>query len=71
MSVAGHSAEFRGQGCLLIDGAIAVRKLATGKIVVEGIPVNAVAAVTATRQPDSFNQVKKKIYEGLAVVASG
>jgi cleavage and polyadenylation specificity factor subunit 2 len=71
MSVAGHSAEFRGQGCLLIDGVIAVRKLTTSKIVVEGIPVNAVAAVTATRQPDSFNQVKRKIYEGLAVVASG
>lgn len=71
MSAAGHNAEFRGEGTLLIDSAIAVRKLTTGKIVVEGIPVNAVAAVTATRQPDSFNQVKRKIYEGLAVVAAG
>ena len=71
MSSAGHMAEFRGEGTLLIDGAIAVRKLATGMIVVEGIPVNAVAAMTATRQLDSFTQVRRKIYEGLAVVAAG
>lgn len=71
MSAAGHMAEFRGEGTLLIDGTIAVRKLTTGKIVVEGIPVNAVAAMTATRQPDSFTQVRRKIYEGLAVVAAG
>lgn len=71
MSAAGHIAEFRGEGTLLIDGAIAVRKLTTGKIVVEGIPVNAVAAMTAIRQPDSFTQVRRKIYEGLAVVAAG
>ena len=71
MSGAGHMAEFRGEGTLLIDGAIAVRKLATGMIVVEGIPVNAVAAMTATRQLDSFTQVRRKIYEGLAVVAAG
>jgi cleavage and polyadenylation specificity factor subunit 2 len=71
MSAAGHMAEFRGEGTLLIDGSIAVRKLTTGKIVVEGIPVNAVAAMTAARQPDSFTQVRRKIYEGLAVVAAG
>lgn len=71
MSAAGHAAEFRGEGTLLIDGTIAVRKLTTGRIVVEGIPINAVAAMTAVRQPDSFTQVKRKIYEGLAVVAAG
>lgn len=71
MSAAGHVAEFRGEGTLLIDGAIAVRKLTTGKIVVEGIPVNTVAAMTAVRQPDSFTQVRRRIYEGLAVVAAG
>jgi cleavage and polyadenylation specificity factor subunit 2 len=70
MGAAGHMAEFRGEGTLLIDGAIAVRKLTTGRIVVEGIPINAVAAMTAARQPDSFTQVRRKIYEGLAVVAA-
>lgn len=70
MSASGHSAEFRGEGTLLIDGMIAVRKLGSGKIVVEGAPVSALAAVTASRQPSSFVEVKRKIYEGLAVVAA-
>jgi cleavage and polyadenylation specificity factor subunit 2 len=32
----GHTAEFRGEGTLLIDGVVAVRKTATGRIEVEG-----------------------------------
>jgi cleavage and polyadenylation specificity factor subunit 2 len=66
MNMAGHNAEFRGEGTLLVDGMIAVRKLGSGKIIVEGTPVN-----TLTRNTDSFTQVKQRIYERLAVVAAG
>lgn len=65
MRESGHSANFRGEGTLLIDDTVAVRKLANGKIVVEGPPIR------ATQSADSFNQVKRKIYDGLAVVAAG
>ena len=65
MRDSGHSAVFRGEGTLLIDEMVAVRKLASGRIVVEGPPVNTVM------RNDSFTQVKRKIYDGLAVVAAG
>ncbi|KAK5945384.1 hypothetical protein PMZ80_002589 [Knufia obscura] len=65
MRESGHSAVFRGEGTLLIDDMVAVRKLASGRIVVEGPPVNLVV------RNDSFTQVKQKIYDGLAVVAAG
>ncbi|KAJ9663551.1 hypothetical protein H2198_000817 [Neophaeococcomyces mojaviensis] len=63
----GHSAVFRGEGTLLIDDMVAVRKLASGRITVEGSPIS------STQRPDaeSFRHVKRKIYEGLAVVAAG
>ena len=67
MQSAGHSAEFRGEGTLLIDNCIAVRKLATGKVVVEGAPMTTADALTP--QGSIFHQVKQKIYEGLAVVS--
>ncbi|KAA8646079.1 hypothetical protein EYZ11_001921 [Aspergillus tanneri] len=62
MQGAGHKAEFRGEGTLLIDGMVAVRKSGTGKIEME-------AAVQPSRG-GSFLAVKRKIYEGLAVVGS-
>ncbi|EXJ92734.1 hypothetical protein A1O3_01286 [Capronia epimyces CBS 606.96] len=65
----GHLAEFRGEGTLLVDGLVAVKKLGTGKIIVEGIPVSG-AAMTANRA-DTYTRVKRKVYEGLAVVAAG
>ena len=68
ISMDGHVAEFRGEGTLLVDGMIAVRKLGTGKIIVEGIPVNA-ASMTSTAV-DNFTRVKQRIYDGLAVVAA-
>lgn len=70
MNTAGHLAEFRGEGTLLVDGMIAVRKLPSGQIVVEGAPVNSMMPSNA-RGSNSFTQVKQKIYEGLAVVAAG
>jgi cleavage and polyadenylation specificity factor subunit 2 len=68
----GHTAEFKGEGTLLVDGIIAVRKSGTGKIEVESggsavmkLQTGAVAGVGS-----SFFDVRKKIYEGLAVVAA-
>lgn len=65
----GHVAEFRGEGTLLVDGIVAVKKLGTGKIVVEGVPVSGSSTTSTTA--DNFTRVKQKIYEGLAVVAAG
>ena len=63
----GHTADFRGEGTLLIDGLVAVRKTATGKIEVEGgglgLPDYPVRDVQST-----FHSVKRKIYDGLAVI---
>jgi cleavage and polyadenylation specificity factor subunit 2 len=63
MQSSGHTAEFRGEGTLLIDGTVVVRKTSTGRIEVEsiGLPV--------AGGPSTFYAVKKQIYEGLAVVA--
>ncbi|PWY92556.1 cleavage and polyadenylylation specificity factor [Aspergillus heteromorphus CBS 117.55] len=64
MQGAGHTAEFRGEGTLLIDGMVAVRKSATGRIEIE-----ATAQSTNASRGGSFLAVKRKIYEGLAVVS--
>ena len=69
IAIDGHGAEFRGEGTLLVDNMIAVRKLGTGKIIVEGIPVSAAAMTSNTW--DNFTRVKQRIYDGLAVVAAG
>lgn len=66
----GHTAEFKGEGTLLIDGSVAVRKSATGQIEVE-LGGGSVTSNAATGVDSSFNNVKKMIYEGLAVVTTG
>lgn len=68
MQGTGHAAEFRGEGTLLIDGQVAVRKSGTGKIEIEAA---AQSNQAAGRGAGSFLAVKRKIYEGLAVVAGG
>ncbi|KAI4180795.1 MAG: hypothetical protein L6R41_007018 [Letrouitia leprolyta] len=67
---AGHTAEFRGEGTLLIDGLVAVRKTATGKLEVEGGGLG-MPDYSARDLEASFYAVKRKIYDGLAVVAGG
>ena len=69
MATTGHSAEFRGEGTLVIDGNIAVKKLGTGKIVVESATANAL--VTSSRGRSNLQEVKRQIYAGLAIVAGG
>lgn len=69
MQAAGHTAEFRGEGTLLIDKSVAVRKSGTGKIEVEASAQSAANQAALGRGAGSFLAVKKKIYEGLAVVS--
>jgi cleavage and polyadenylation specificity factor subunit 2 len=64
MQASGHTAEFRGEGTLLIDGSVIVRKSGTGRIEVESIGLT----TGLMQQGGSFYAVKSKIYEGLAVV---
>ncbi|KAJ8110439.1 hypothetical protein ONZ43_g5871 [Nemania bipapillata] len=68
MQQSGHTAEFRGEGTLLIDGSVVVRKTATGRIDVEsiGLPVS---SGPAGQLGGTFYAVKRTIYENLAVVA--
>ncbi|KAJ6781700.1 hypothetical protein PWT90_05705 [Aphanocladium album] len=63
MQGSGHAAEFRGEGMLVVDGAVVVRKTAEGQIEVEsvGLPV-------AGRR-STLHEVKRAIYDNLAVVA--
>lgn len=61
----GHSATLMMGGTLVIDGAIAVRKLPSGQVIVEGPPLKQKFGARA----DSFTTVKRMIYDGLAVVA--
>ncbi|KAL4782400.1 beta-lactamase-like protein [Aspergillus varians] len=69
MQGAGHTAEFRGEGTLLIDGMVAVRKSGTGKIEIEAAAYPAAPSAAIAQGAGSFLAVKRKIYEGLAVVA--
>ncbi|KAL4765449.1 cleavage polyadenylation factor subunit CFT2 [Aspergillus foveolatus] len=71
MQNAGHKAEFRGEGTLLIDGFVAVRKSGTGKIEIEAAAYQAGPSAGIAQGAGSFLAVKQKIYEGLAVVAGG
>ncbi|KAK8236932.1 beta-lactamase-like protein [Phyllosticta capitalensis] len=66
MQSTGFAAEFRGEGTLLINGTVVVRKSGTGRIEVEGSGFGAMVPGT---QDFTFYAIKRKIYEGLAVVA--
>lgn len=69
MQAAGHKAEFRGEGTLLVDDCVAVRKAGTGKIEIEG---GVASLAGGGMQPaGSFLAVKSKIYDSLAVVSGG
>lgn len=67
---AGHTAEFRGEGTLLIDGVVTVRKSATGRVEVEGTGF-AGPDFQSRAMEGPFYAVKQKIYEGLALIAGG
>lgn len=60
-----YTAEFRGEGLLVINNSVAVRKSATGRLEVEGmVGLNAVGRVDGT-----FWNTRRKVYDMLAVVS--
>ena len=67
----GHVAEFKGEGTLVIDELVAVRKSAAGLIEVESGSVQLPAIVERGQGGSSFQAVRRRIYEGLAVIAGG
>jgi len=66
----GHTAEFRGEGTLLIDDLIAVRKTATGRVELEGGGLG-LPEMMARNKEGSFHAVRSRIYDGLALIAGG
>ena len=66
----GYTAEFRGEGTLLIDNSIAIKKSSTGQIEVESGGLH-LSGSRSRDYDDSFHAVKRKIYDGLAVIAGG
>ena len=70
MQASGHTTEFRGEGTLLIDGTVVVRKSTTGKIEVEASSGGLSQPQYRTREmTGSFYAVRQLIYGGLAVVS--
>ncbi|KAL1955428.1 hypothetical protein VTO42DRAFT_8584 [Malbranchea cinnamomea] len=72
MQAEGHTAEFRGEGTLLVDGFVVVRKSGAGKIEIEG----AARAPGVNLKSQRFNEnifltVKRKVFDCLAIVAGG
>jgi cleavage and polyadenylation specificity factor subunit 2 len=67
MQQSGHTAEFRGEGTLVIDGSVVVRKTVTGKIELETIGTLDMGMMMQHR--NTFQEVRQLIYDGLAVVA--
>ncbi|RKK99619.1 hypothetical protein BFJ68_g13123 [Fusarium oxysporum] len=62
MQSAGHAAEFRGEGTLVVDGTVAVRKTSAGRVEIESVGM-------PTARRSTFYEVRKMIYDNLAVVA--
>ncbi|SPO07592.1 related to CFT2 - cleavage and polyadenylation specificity factor, part of CF II [Cephalotrichum gorgonifer] len=70
MQAAGHSAEFRGEGTLLVDGVVAVRKTSTGRVEVAGVVGDGGGAGGVGRARGTLYEVRKVIYRSLAVVGA-
>ena len=66
----GHTAEFRGQGTLVVDGLVAVRKSSSGQIEIECVGLRLADMLQKNTEP-SFQAVRNRIYDGLAVIAGG
>lgn len=66
----GHTADFRGEGTLLVDNLVAVRKAGNGTIEVESGGCDQPER-RIQQSEGAFYVVKRKIYECLAVIAGG
>ncbi|TGZ85406.1 hypothetical protein EX30DRAFT_337769 [Ascodesmis nigricans] len=72
----GHTAEFRGEGTLLVDGVVVVRKSGVGNVSIEDggsgfLGGRLGMGGNANGGKGTFVKVRRKVYEGLAVVAGG
>lgn len=65
----GLTAEFRGEGTLLIDGVVAVRKGGVGNVIIEDGGGGMLRRGKGGK--GSFVEVRRRVYDGLAVVAGG
>lgn len=65
MQATGVSAEFRGEGTLLVNGQVAVRKSAVGKIEVETV----IGMPGFTVTDSTFDMVRRRIYASLALIS--
>lgn len=65
MQAAGHGAEFRGEGTLLVDGVVAVRKTSTGRVEVAGV-----LGGGGSKARSTLYEVRRVIYRSLAVVGA-
>ncbi|RKF58818.1 Cleavage factor two protein 2 [Erysiphe neolycopersici] len=71
MQTSGYKAEFRGEGMLLIDNSVIVRKTGTGRLEIESTALATGLNLTSSptmQQGATFFAVRNRIYEGLAVV---
>lgn len=66
----GLTAEFRGEGTLLIDGVVAVRKGGVGNVIIED-GGGGMLRRAGKDGKGSFVEVRRRVYDGLAVVAGG
>ncbi|KAK2734930.1 hypothetical protein FQN57_001427 [Myotisia sp. PD_48] len=72
LQTAGHLAEFRGEGTLLVDGFVVVKKSGAGQIEVESAALPSLKSLASIRPVNgSFLAVKRTIYDCLAVVSGG
>ncbi|KAL2887577.1 Cleavage factor two protein 2 [Ceratocystis lukuohia] len=68
LQMAGHAAEFRGEGILVVDGTVAVRKTDAGRIEVERVGAD-MGVQAGKRKRSAFAEVMRVVYDNLAVVA--
>jgi cleavage and polyadenylation specificity factor subunit 2 len=76
----GHSAEFKAEGTLVVDGCVVVRKGTAGRIEIEtwGAPTNAavggargrVGAGGGATAGNTFFEIRRMVYDALAVVGA-
>ncbi|KAF8251201.1 hypothetical protein K440DRAFT_615779 [Wilcoxina mikolae CBS 423.85] len=66
----GHTAEFKGEGVLLVDGVVVVRKTGVGNISIED-GGGGFSMTGSGGRGTTFVKVRQKVYDGLAVVAGG
>ncbi|KAF2478085.1 uncharacterized protein BDR25DRAFT_299802 [Lindgomyces ingoldianus] len=67
MQASGMTAEFRGEGVLVINGTVAIRKSGTGKIEIDGGAYS--FADPKNGDAGTFFRVRRLVYGGLAVVS--